>query len=374
MTSKFRPLPSKDTVFEKTAEALNNRAVLSTDRALLAKGDCVEVMKEMPDDSVSLILTDPPYHSTKKGNIYGDRAFKEDEHFLEWMIACSREWQRILRPNGTLYVFCSSKMAARLEVALSDFFRPIAQITWTKPNLPGYDGWKGKMKKEALRSWYPHSERILVFEHGAYGSYEAYRRSPMGQYLRDQRQKAGLTMNVLTEMVGAYGKVNHGGAVANWEAGRNIPSLDQYKKICEALESYGVEKMVSYFDLVRPMFLNGEIEFTDVWNYPSARPFRGKHPAEKPREMLREAILASSYPDDVVLDCFAGSGSTAVAALEVGRRAVAIEIEDQWVERASNDLEAVLYSSEGASGLTARSRLSEGEWSSETSGGTLSSL
>ncbi len=118
----------------------------------------------IPDKSVSLILTDPPYHSTKKDNIVNDRSFKTDEDFLAWMEMFAKQWQRVLRDNGCGYMFCSSAMEAQLERLLSKYFNVLAHITWTKPNEPGYDGWKGKMKKEALRQWYPHSERIIFFE------------------------------------------------------------------------------------------------------------------------------------------------------------------------------------------------------------------
>jgi site-specific DNA-methyltransferase (adenine-specific) len=46
--------------------------------------------------------------------------------------------------------------------------------------------------------------------------------------------------------------------------------------------------------------------------------------------MLEHAIEATTYPGDVVLDCFAGSGSTALAALKLGRRTVSMEIESKW--------------------------------------------
>jgi site-specific DNA-methyltransferase (adenine-specific) len=288
---------------------------------------------------VSLLLCDPPYHTTKKANIYGDRAFEEDEHFLEWMQKYATEWKRIIKPNGTLYVFCSASMAARLEVMLSTLFRPLNHITWTKPNEPGYDGWKGKMNKKALRQWYPHSERILMFEHGTYGALTASRRSPLGEYLKEMRERSGMSGHQLTGAIGAYGKVNHGGAVANWEAGRNIPSREQYSKIVETLESTGkVPRMLAYEDIVRPMHLNRDVEFTDVWSFPSVRPFKGKHPAEKPLDMLSHIIKASTYPGDIVLDCFAGSGSTGVAAIRLGRRAVCMEIEEKWVKRAAREL------------------------------------
>jgi len=314
---------------------------MSTANVVVAQGDSLQLLAQLPDNSVSLIITDPPYHSTKKANIRGDRDFQEDEHFLHWIEQFGQQWKRVLRPSGTLYLFCSSEMSARLEVMMSEFLRPIAHIVWTKPNDPGYDGWKGKMKKESLRSWYPHSERILVFEHGEYGSREAYRRSPMGQFLRDARLESGLSMHDLTEMVGAYGRVNHGGAVANWEAGRNIPSREQYVRLCDAIIGTGrVSGMPAYEDVVRPMSLSNGMAFTDVWDFMSVRPFKGKHPAEKPKDMLTHIIYASSYPGDVVLDCFAGSGSTALAALRADRRAIAMEIEPRWIDRILVDLRA----------------------------------
>ena len=73
--------------------------------------------------------------------------------------------------------------------------------------------------------------------------------------------------------------------------------------------------MPPYEDIVRPFHMSGELDYMDVWNFPSVRPYRGKHPAEKPLEMLRHIISASSYEGDIVLDCFAGSGSTATTSV-----------------------------------------------------------
>lgn len=124
-----------------------------------------------------------------------------------------------------------------------------------------------------------------------------------------------------------------GGAVSNWEAGRNTPSREQYAKLCVALLSTGnVPSLPPYEDAIRPFVMDASKEFTDVWTFPSVRPYRGKHPAEKPLVMLEHIIEATTFPGDIVLDCFAGSGSTAVAALRLGRRAVAIEIEPKWVD------------------------------------------
>jgi site-specific DNA-methyltransferase (adenine-specific) len=323
--------------FKRITLALSDSILASISNSILAQGDSLELLHQIPDRSVSLILTDPPYHVTKKQNIYGDTNFAHDRHYLEWMAQYANEWRRVLRPNGSLFCFCDSSMAARLEVLLSSNFNILSHIVWTKPNNPGFDGWKGKMKKEALRQWYPHSERIIFAEPAVEGNLN---RSPFAEFLRKVRIQAGLSQHELTALIGAYGKVNHGGAVSNWEAGRNTPSREQYEKICSAILATGkVESMPFYEDVVRVFTIDGSKEFTDVWTFPSVRPYQGKHPAEKPMNLLEHAIAATTYPGDIVLDCFAGSGNTAFAALNLGRRAVAIEIDPKWVETIARRLE-----------------------------------
>ena len=288
-------------------------------------------LSKFPSHSVSLILTDPPYHSTKKRNIYGDTSFKEDQHYLEWLSLFAKEWKRILKQNGSLFCFCSPSMAARLEHIFSADFNILSHITWTKPNNPGFDGWKQKMKKESLRQWYDHSERIVFAEPAQPGNLH---RSAFGHLLKEYRKQAGLAANQLTAIIGAYGKVNHGGAVSNWEAGRNIPSREQYDKIRKAImKTKRVILMPEYEDAVRPFMIDGTKEFTDIWNFPNVRPYQGKHPAEKPIALLEHAIKATSFPGDIVLDCFAGSGTTAIAALKTGRLAISIEIEHPWLTK-----------------------------------------
>lgn len=324
--------------FEILRESLAADIRFQTDSAFVAEGDSLSLLKQLPDHSVSLILTDPPYHSTKKKNIYGDTAFSEDQHYLDWMEEYAREWQRVLRPNGSFFCFCASSLSARLEVMFSERFNILSHVVWTKPNDPGFDGWKGKMKKEALRQWYAHSERIIFAEPAVDGNLH---RSPFAQYLRETRKRAGLTAHKLAEITGAHGKVNHGGAVSNWETGRNIPSREQYEKIVSAITSTGkVDYMPRYEDAIRVFRVDGSKEFTDVWNFPSVRPYKGKHPAEKPESLLKHAIEATTFPGDIVLDCFSGSGSTAIAALNAGRKTVAMEIEPHWVEYIGHKLEA----------------------------------
>ena len=322
--------------------ALEPELILGATNALVAQGDSLALLRRLPDRSVSLILTDPPYHATKKQNIHGDTAFAEDAHYLEWMAEYAIEWHRVLRPNGSLFCFCDSSMSARLDVMFSKSFNVLSHIVWTKPNDPGFDGWKGKMKKEALRQWYPHSERILFAEPAVDANLF---RSSFALFLRNARKQAGLSMHELTAKIGAHGKVNHGGAVSNWEDGRNTPSRDQYEKMREALMETGkITQMPHYEDVIRPFVMDASKEFTDVWTFPSVRPYKGKHPAEKPSAMLDHAIEATTYPGDIVLDCFGGGGSTALAALKLKRRTLSIEIDAHWVSEIASRVEDALES------------------------------
>ena len=322
--------------FNEVIEPLKEKAQIVNEDVCLVQGDSLELLKSIPSNSISLILTDPPYHTTKKKNISGDRRFKLDQEYLEWMKQYAKEWRRILKPSGSIFCFCSAQMASRLEVMFSEDFNILSQIVWTKPNDPGFDGWKQKMKKENLRQWYEHSERIIFMEPAAEGN---LKRSVFGNFLKEARLEIGMSAHRLAELIGAYGKVNHGGAVSNWESGRNIPSREQYEKICTALMENGrKEKMPDYEDIIRPFNVSKDVEFTDIWTFQNVRPYKGKHPAEKPLDLLTHAIKATTYPNDIVLDCFGGSGSTALASLMLGRKAIYMEIEEKWVDFATNKI------------------------------------
>jgi len=328
-------LRNKD--FIDVSKKLEGFLEFESSNAILAGGDSMDLLKRIPDNSISLILTDPPYHSTKKKNIKNDTSFSSDEMFVNWMKELAHEWKRILRPNGSIFLFCSSKMSAKLEVMMSDSFNILSHVVWSKPNEPGFDGWKGKMKKESLRQWYAHSERIIFAEPSSNGNLN---RSWFGNFLKEKRTLCSMSGHELTELTGAYGKVNHGGAVSNWETGRNVPSREQYSKICEAFLNTGkIKEMPPYEDVIRPFEVNSFVEFTDVWDFYSVRPYNGKHPAEKPLDMLEHCINSTSYEGDIILDCFAGSGSTAIAALKLNRKSISIELDEKWIKTIQNRLE-----------------------------------
>ncbi len=81
--------------------------------------------------------------------------------------------------------------------------------------------------------------------------------------------------------------------------------------------------------------LNGGKQMTDVWRLPAIAPWEkscGKHPTQKPLAIMTRIILASTNPGAWVLDPFAGSSTTGIAANLIDRRFLGIEREMEYVE------------------------------------------
>jgi len=77
--------------------------------------DALDVLRALPDNSVDLVLTDPPFYRVK-GEAW-DRQWDRPEAFVAWIGQLCEQWQRVLRPNGSLYVFAGS--GATGEAALT---------------------------------------------------------------------------------------------------------------------------------------------------------------------------------------------------------------------------------------------------------------
>ena len=120
-------------------------------------GDSLEYMRGMDADSVDLIATDPPYFKVK-GEPW-DRQWDKPAQFIAWLDQHAEQWQRILRPNGSLYVFASPHMSARVECMVAERFEVLNRITWAKSA-----GWWNRSDKEELRAFFPASESIIFAE------------------------------------------------------------------------------------------------------------------------------------------------------------------------------------------------------------------
>jgi site-specific DNA-methyltransferase (adenine-specific) len=95
--------------------------------------------------------------------------------------------------------------------------------------------------------------------------------------------------------------------------------------------------------------VTADVPYTDVWTFPTVQAYKGKHVCEKPLAMMEHIIAASTKPGAVVLDCFAGSGTTGVACARLGRDFIGIELEPEYVAIA----ERRIAEAEGKEGLFA---------------------
>lgn len=292
--------------------------------AIVHLGDCLEVMRDMEANSVDLICTDPPYFQVKAE--WWDRQWQNPAAFLAWLDTVFAQFQRILKPNGSLYVFASPQMAARVEVLMRERFNVLNRIRWLKGA-----GWHQKAEKEALRSFLsPHEEIIFAEQFGADGI------SPIGSAIRQAREQAGLKA---TDIDVALGHVRtkdptRGTELCRrWEEGSSIPSEADFNRAFAVMNRVAPE--YEYEDLRRPFAVTPYVPHTDVWDFPTVGAYDGKHPCEKPLSLLEHIISASSRPGAVVFDAFTGSGAIGQAAVKLGREFIGAEIDPHWQRRAS---------------------------------------
>lgn len=98
------------------------------------------------------------------------------------------------------------------------------------------------------------------------------------------------------------------------------------------------ELLEEFKSLRRSFAVSVSVPYTDVWTHKPVQFYPGKHPCEKPADMLRQIISASSRPGDVVADFFMGSGSTIKAAMELGRKAIGVELEEERFAQTSAEI------------------------------------
>jgi adenine-specific DNA-methyltransferase len=311
-------------------------------------GDCIEQMRTLPDNSVDLVLTDPPYFKVK--DEAWDNQWDKPAEFLAWLDRVVEQFARVLKPNGSLYLFASPQMAARVELQIAVRLNVLCNIRWRKE--------QGKHKaanKEGLRSYFPASETIIFAEH--YGAdniakgeagYEAkcdelrgFVFEPLRAYIAGEWARAGLTSrdaNIATssQMAGHYL------SRVQW----TLPTREKYEQLRAYANQHGGEYLRKDYEelrkdyeyLRRPFAVTADVPYTDVWDFPTVQACPGKHPCEKPQSLLRHIIETSSRPGAVVLDAFAGSGATGVACRDLGRNFIGIEMSEHWVRFARDRL------------------------------------
>ena len=314
-------------------------------------GDCREVMAGMAAASVDAVVTDPPYFKVKDDD--WDHQWAKRSHFLEWMGDVADEWRRILKPNGSLYVFASPNHATAVENVLAERFRVLNRIIWRKG-----EGIHRRQDRTTLRRYFPQTEHIIFAEQfesdGAAMSEAGYAAKceqlrgqvfqPIWTYLRAEWQRAGLSFKEADKACGVAGM-----ASGHYFGSHQfcLPTAEHYASLQAYANRNGGDFLGreygdlrrEYEDLRRPFNVEKPAPYTDVWDHDVVLNYRGKHPAEKPVALMRDIVAASTRPGDLVLDSFCGSGTTGVACAELGRRFLGIELDERWAARAQTRIQ-----------------------------------
>lgn len=109
---------------------------------LLLNNDCFKALKEIPDNSVDLILTDPPYNIAKysTGNLLFDWRSDINNDLAEWDLEELKpaelvdEFKRILKPTGNIFIFCSYNIIGEYHKAFDSEFDTFQFMVWHKTN------------------------------------------------------------------------------------------------------------------------------------------------------------------------------------------------------------------------------------------------
>jgi len=320
----------------------------------LVHSDCLPYLKSLADNSVDLIVTDPPYFQVKK-NAW-DNQWPDVTSFLAWLDEVTFELYRVLAPAGSLYLFCGSKLAAETELLIKTRFDVLNHIVWAKPS----GVWR-RAHKPSLRKFFPATERIIFASHyGAEGVAKGQGQyhtqcqtlkktvfAPLIHYFKQAKAVTGISASAINEATGTQ-MCSHWFSDSQWK----LPSAKQYQCLQRLFEQHSrlershdslleeqqalnrqYQHLVKEYDdlkeeyqrLRRPFQVSADVPYTDVWDFAPVQYYPNKHPCEKPLPMLEHMIQLSSREGDVVLDPFMGSGSTGKACLSLNRAFIGIE-------------------------------------------------
>lgn len=286
----------------------------------LINADCLALLKTIPDNSIDLVATDPPYYKVKEES--WDRQWATKTTFFEWLNEVLVEYHRVLKPTGSLYIFCGPYLAAETELIVGKTFRVLNHIAWRKPS-----GRHNGCNKESLTKFFPQTERIIFAESR---KRRAFQYEPIRSHIADTLAKAGVTSKQVNEATCTQMSGHWVGASqftlpsqANYRILKRLaPGLKPYKELRAEYVAIREREGRSgrYFSVTK------HVPFTDVWDFPVVQPYPGKHPCEKPLDLMSHIVRTSSRRGDVVLDTFVGSGSTAIAAAKLGRKFIGCEM------------------------------------------------
>ena len=257
-------------------------------------GDCERVLKEVPDDSVDLIFTSPPYADQRKRTYGGIRP----DEYVDWFLPKADEFYRVLKPSGTFVLNIKERVVNGerhtyvIELILEMRKRGwlwTEEFMWHKKN-----SYPGKWPNRFRDNW----ERLIQFnKERKFNMYQEAVMVPVGGWAKDRLANLSETDKIRDESKVGSG---FGKNISNW-LGR---------------------------DMVYP---NNVLHM-------ATESSNKNHSAVFPVALPTWFIKLFTQPGDVVLDPFLGSGSTSAAALTLGRHYIGVDISAEYVELANSRL------------------------------------
>jgi site-specific DNA-methyltransferase (adenine-specific) len=255
-----------------------------TDPSGLHVGDCLPWLRSLPDGCCKLVVADPPYGIRKAS---WDR-FDSDDAYLAWCREWLAEVARILAPDGSAYVMGFSEILADVKAEARGLFPRVRWLVWHYRN-----------KANLGSDWGRSHESIVHFRRKGYGK---------------------LNVDAVREPYNAhttkYPERSQGDSSTFTRSGKK-PSWTPHPLGAKPRDVF-----------VIPILNNGMAEKTP-------------HPTQKPIELIRRLVEGSSDPGDLVIDPFAGSGTTLVVAELTGRRWAGCEQSDEYAGFVADRLAAV---------------------------------
>ncbi len=249
-------------------------------------GDAIAWLRSLETASADLIFADPPYN-IKKAEW---DSFESQEAYVSWSLQWIEQAARALKPTGTLYICGFSEILADLKLPASRFFKGCRWLIWHYKN-----------KANLGSDWGRSHESILHFRKTREFTFNVDEaRIPYGNHTLKYPEHP----QAETSQYG-NGKESRGRL---WQPN---PHGAKPRDVIEI-----------------PTTCNGMNEKTP-------------HPTQKPEELLRKLVLASSNPGDLVLDPFLGSGTTAVVAEQLRRKWKGCDLSAEYCDWAIQRIERV---------------------------------
>lgn len=255
----------------------------------LYQGDSIDWLKSLEVESVDLIFADPPYNIKKAD---WDN-FENQEQYINWSLQWISESSRILKSTGSLYICGFSEILADLKYSASKYFKGCRWLIWHYKNKANLGSDWGRSHESIIH--FRKSDRVKLNIDDV--------RTPYGAHtLKYPSHPQAKTS--------AYGK----GAKKKQDNWTPNPKGAKPKDVIEV-----------------PTTCNGMGETTP-------------HPTQKPEELLRKFVLASSNEGELVLDPFSGSGTTLVVAEQLNRRWMGCDLSmeyNSWAVRRIEDVRRI---------------------------------